>query len=133
LNPIVALNKPGAIHNSAHFPAPDGLGPPVADLGVVIFRWDVKGARVEKGLQSEEGPGHPEGFPSPTVGQYYSVPVLLILKRVCVLARDSDSALAPRAGGLRKTANVIHPPPTSSSNAPKTEKRLGRGAVKSGA
>src|SRR5215207_11186011 len=63
----------------------------------------------------------------------YSVPVFLILKRVCVLARDSGSALAPRAGGLRKMANVIHPPPTSSSNAPKTEKRLGRGAVKSGA
>src|SRR5215211_2791238 len=63
----------------------------------------------------------------------YSVPVLLILKRVCVLACDSGSALAPRAGGLRKMASVIHPPPTSSSNAPKTEKRLGRGAVKSGA
>src|SRR5215207_1963873 len=64
----------------------------------------------------------------------YSVPVLLILKRVCVLARDSCcSALAPWAGGLRKMANVIHPPPTSSSNAPSTEKRLGRGAVKSGA
>jgi hypothetical protein len=34
---------------------------------VVIIRWDVKGAdaRVEKGLQSEEGPGHPEGYPGP--------------------------------------------------------------------
>jgi hypothetical protein len=63
----------------------------------------------------------------------YSVPVLLMFMRVVVLARDSGSALAPWAGGLRKTANVIHPPPTSSSNAPKTEKRLGRGAVKSGA
>src|SRR5215207_11593584 len=77
--------------------------------------------------------GTPEGYPGPTVGQYYSVPVLLILKRVCVLARDCGSALAPRAGGLRKMVNVIHPPPTTSSNAPKTEKRLGRGAVKSGA
>ena len=63
----------------------------------------------------------------------YSVPVLLILKRLCVPACDSGSALARWAGGLRKMANVIHPPPTSSSNAPKTEKRLGRGAVKSGA
>src|SRR5215217_2609896 len=63
----------------------------------------------------------------------HSVPVVLVLKRVVVLACDSCSALARWAGGRRKIANVIHPPPTSSSNAPKTEKRLGRGAVKSGA
>jgi hypothetical protein len=66
----------------------------------------------------------------------YSVPVLL--KRLADVARDSGSrgcgwALATRAGGLRKTANFIHPPPTSSSNAPRSEKRSGRGAVRSGA
>jgi hypothetical protein len=84
-------------------------------------------------LKQSEGPGYPEGYPGPTVGQYYSVPVLLILKRVCVLACESGSALAPWEGGLRKMANAIHPPPTSSSNAPKTEKRLGMGAVRRGA
>jgi hypothetical protein len=66
----------------------------------------------------------------------YSVPVLL--KLLAELARGSGSrgcgsALATRAGSLRKTANVIHPPLTSSSNASRTEKRSGRGAVRSGA
>jgi hypothetical protein len=82
-NPIVARNKPDAIHNSAHFPGPDGLGPTVAELGVVIFRWGVKGAgaRVEKGLQSEEGPGHPEGYPAPEVHCYTDNTVYTISER----------------------------------------------------
>jgi hypothetical protein len=50
---------------------------------VVIFRWDVKGAgaRVEKGLQSEEGPGHPEGYPTPEVHCYTDNAVYTISER----------------------------------------------------
>ena len=50
-NPIIARSKRGAIHNSTHFSGPDGLGQPVAQLEVVMFRWDVMGTvtRVEVG------------------------------------------------------------------------------------
>ena len=72
----------------------------------------------------------------PRSSPYYSVPVLL--RRVSALARSSDSrgsgpAPASREGGLRKTVNVIHPPPITNSNAPKTENRSGMGAVRRGA
>jgi hypothetical protein len=72
----------------------------------------------------------------PRSSPYYSVPVLL--RRVSALARGSDSRgsrppPASREGGLRNTLNVIHPPPITNSNAPKTEKRSGMGAVRRGA
>src|SRR5829696_7843333 len=79
-------------------------------------------------LQAVGGDDYPRASP-------YSVPVLL--KRVVLAcgcgSRGSVSTAVPRVGGLRKTANVIHPPPTTSSNAPKTETSSGRGAVRSGA
>ena len=39
------------MHNSTHFSGPEGLGQPVAQLEVVMFRWDVIGTdtRVEVG------------------------------------------------------------------------------------
>ena len=85
-------------------------------------------------IPSRERQGPQDRRADPYRGCSYSVSVLL--KLLAELARGSGSracgsALATRAGRLRKTANVIHPLLTSSSNAPRTEKRSGRGAVRS--
>ena len=67
-NPIIARSKLKTIHNSTHFSGPDGLGQPVAQLEVVMFRWDVIGTdtRVEVGQQSQQRAGTtPRKIPLP--------------------------------------------------------------------
>jgi hypothetical protein len=76
---------------------------------MTLFRWDVKGAgaRVEKGLQSEEEPGPPEGYPTrQLVGGCYLPSISLMADEDTVLEEAMDN-LKEAGQRIRATQSLM--------------------------